>query len=67
MAETRQQVAAFLAVVTRGKAVETKTVDQQVRDVAGLCLAPDVAIELFIDDWNFIAGECAGIFIGLSE
>jgi hypothetical protein len=52
------------AVGLRREAVEAEAVDQQVREAAIRCLAGDVAVELGIDDLDFVPGQRSGIATG---
>ena len=54
MTKAGEQVAALFAVAPWRETVEAEAIDQQVRDLASCRLTADVAIEFFIDDWNFI-------------
>src|SRR6478672_3777906 len=51
----------------RREAVEAEAVDQQVGHVAAFVLSSHVAIELMVDDLQFIRGEGAGVLVSRAE
>ena len=67
MAEAGKQVAAAFAVVAGGETVETEAIDQQVRNFACRRFPADVAVQLHIDDRNFVTGECAGVLASFTQ
>ena len=57
MPESSQQVTAFFAVMPRRKTVESKSIDEEVRQPSLLRFLTDIAVQLAVYDGNFITGE----------
>src|SRR5208283_702324 len=62
MPESCEQVAACLIRIG-GKAVETKTIDEQVRDAAALGLARHVTVEFLVDNLHLVSGARRAVLV----